>query len=97
VPRRERDVVFRVPLRGFAVPVARFAAEAVPAFRAVDLRAAPVLAVLARVVVLRVPVDLRVVDLRAPLDARCAVPRDEAEPELVVASPSNDHFPDITR
>jgi hypothetical protein len=94
---RERELVLRrVELRGFALPVDRFAVERfVAGLLAVEERlllaellARPVAAFLA---VLRLAVERFADDFFAPL------PRDEAddEPELAVAS--TDHLPVITR
>lgn len=112
-PLRDFVLRFAAVLReGLAAPVAREAAglaaverlEAVPA----DLARVAVLRVPAALrapVVLRVPLALRVpverlddVLLRPPVaraDAR--VPLLREEPELVLASPSRVHLPDITR
>lgn len=100
-PPRERVVVrrFAVLRVVLEVPVARFAAEAVPAFFAAAVLVDPLVELFARVEVLRVDEALRVpVELllrAAPPVARRADPRDE--PELALASPSIDHLPDITR
>ena len=104
LPLRGRVVVRRLAVLRrvvLAAPVARFVADADPVLRALDARveaAAEVFALVAvfrLVAVLRVPVERLDALLRPPLVARCAVPRDD--PELALASPSNDHFPDITR
>ena len=84
-----RDVVLREDLA-----VARFGADAALALRVPDDEAAPeafaLVEVFRLVAVLRVPVERLDALLRPPL-----VPRDD--PELALASPSNDHFPDMTR
>jgi len=78
-----------------AVPVARFAADAAPAFLAAAVRLEEPVEDLARVEVLRVPVDRLDVLARPP--AERAFPRDDEDPLLELASPSIDHLPDITR
>jgi NADH:ubiquinone oxidoreductase subunit K len=103
LPPREREVVVRfavprdaVPLREvLAVPVARFAADAAPAFFAAAVRLEEPVEDLARVEVLRVPVERLDVLARPPVER--ALPRDDEEPLLELASPSIDHLPDMTR
>jgi hypothetical protein len=105
LPPRERELVvrrFAVPrdavLREvLAVPVARFAADAVPAFLAAAVRLEEPVEDLARVELLRAPVERLDVLARPPVERPLLAREDEEEPPLVLASPSIDHLPDITR
>ena len=115
LPPRERELLVRrvavprdaVLLREvLAVPVARFAAEAAPAFLAAALRLEEPVEDLARVEVLRDPVELLAVLARPPVErlevlprppVEREFPREDEEPVLALASPSIDHFPDMTR
>ena len=108
MPPRERALVLRLAVErvavfraGLVAAVERFAAG----FFAAEERVEAALVDLARVEVLRAPElfrpgDLRAVLLRAPPERVApALLRDapDDEPVLALASPSIDHFPDITR
>ena len=101
-PLREREVVPRLAVErveDFAAPPL----ERVLAAFAPDERAAAAPDDLARVAVFLVPLLLRAAVLRPPVEERAAPPREpledepDEEPELALASPSTDHFPDMTR